>query len=443
MKRFMVSAMNSGAGKTVITCALLSAMQKEGLSVHAFKCGPDYIDPMFHSQVLGVPSKNLDLFLLGEAALKKTLFCCQADLAILEGAMGFYDGLSRTTDNSAWEIAHLTDTPVLLVLRPAGVGITLAAQIQGLLHFRRESNIRALLLSDCRKSLAAYYTSILEKECGIPVLGFLPPMEEAVFSSRHLGLCSPEEISDFSRRISVLADTLQKHTDLPRLLDLAADSPSAFSAPNPIPPVCRIAVARDKAFSFLYEGSLEALYEAGAEIVFFSPLQDACPPPDIDGLYLCGGYPELFAAELAENAGMRGNIRNLIKCGLPTVAECGGFLYLQQELEDPSGKRYPMCGVLPGTGYRTDSLQHFGYQWIIPEQDSLLFRKGEKIPAHEFHYWDCTCNGSSFTALKPGGQSWRSGFATNTLYAAFPHLHLGGLLPLASRFINKARAYRS
>ena len=169
--------------------------------------------------------------------------------------------------------------------------------------------------------------------------------------------------------------------------------------------------------------------------MFFSPLRDHALPEKTDGLYLGGGYPELYAQALSENGAMRAAVRGAVLGGLPTVAECSGFLYLQTSLEDPQGEAYPMCGALPGAGVRTDRLRRFGYAWLEAEADSLLMRKGERVPVHEFHYWDCTQNGADLRVVKPGGSQWRCGWASQTLYAAFPHLHFDGALPLAERFV--------
>ena len=201
-----------------------------------------------------------------------------------------------------------------------------------------------------------------------------------------------------------------------------------------MPVRCRIAVARDEAFCFHYADNLDALRRAGAELCFFSPLRDSALPGEADGLYLCGGYPELYAGQLAKNRSMCEAIRTAVLSGKPTVAECGGFLYLQQRLEDTDGVFRPMCAALPGEGFRTDRLRRFGYLTLEADEDSLLFRTGDQIPAHEFHYWDGSENGIAFTARKSDGRNWRCGFAGEKLYAAFPHLHFNGALPLADRF---------
>ena len=441
MKQIMITAMHSGAGKTVITCSLLAALKKRGMDVHAFKCGPDYIDPMFHTGVLGIPSRNLDLFLQGRDAVRSAVALHGGEIAVLEGAMGYYDGLNGTDEASAFALADVLSCPAVLVVRPQGSMLTLAAQIRGLAAFRSESHLAGILLNGCRESLAGSLTPVLERETGLPVLGFMPPMEEAVLESRHLGLLTAGEIDNLTERFEVLSAQMERTVDLDALLDLAspylAEKPEKKKAAR----ACTIAVAKDEAFCFCYADSLEALENDGAELVFFSPLRDHILPEGIGGLYLCGGYPELYAARLSENTAMRQSICSAVSGGLPTVAECGGFLYLQQMLENEGKESFPMCGCLPGTGFQTKSLQRFGYEWLTAEEDSLLFRKGEKIPAHEFHYWDSTENGSDLHVVKPNGKIWRCGYTSKSLYAAFPHLHLGGELPLAERFAEACIGY--
>jgi len=442
MKTLMIAAMHSGAGKTVTTCALLTALKQRGERLQAFKCGPDYIDPMFHERVLQVPSRNLDLFLQGEAGVWKTLSRTQAHLALIEGAMGYYDGLNNTTDASAYALARLTKTPVVLTLTPGGSGLTLAAQVKGLMDFRSDSGIAALILANCPERRFASLAPILERETGLPVLGYLPPMEEARFESRHLGLLTAGEIRDLSARMEKLSLAAEKYIDLDRLLMLSGTWKGTSKQPTAASSRCRIAVARDEAFCFTYADNLDALEEAGAELAFFSPLRDL-ELPKADGLYLPGGYPELYAEALSENRAMMDSIAAAVKAGLPTVAECGGFLCLGQSLEDEAGCAHPMCGVLPGEGFKTGRLQRFGYQTITAPADSLLFRAGEKIPAHEFHYWDATENGADLIAEKADGRSWPCGYATPSLYAAFPHLHFGGTVPLAERFVKACEEWKA
>jgi len=439
MKRVMLSAMHSGSGKTVVTCGLLRAFQNRGLSAASFKCGPDYIDPMFHRRVLGLPSRNLDLFLQGETGVGRTLARQTAQVALIEGAMGFYDGVNGTHQASAWQLADTLDLPVVLILRPKGVSLTLAAQLQGVRAFRSPSHLVGVLLTDCKPMLYVHLRPILA-QTGLKVLGYLPPMAEAEFESRHLGLVTPDEVADLQRRFDAIAAQLERTADLDRLLSLAAEGQGEELPPKPAPR-CTIAVARDEAFCFRYPDSLEALETAGAELCFFSPMKDE-PPAGVHGLYLCGGYPELYGKALSENNAMRTWIRQAVADGLPTVAECGGFLYLLQTMEDRDGNTWPMAGVLPGGSHPTGSLQRFGYLYLSGENDSLLFRAGEPVPAHEFHYWEAQPFGADLRAEKPSGRTWRCGYTSSTLYAGFPHLHLDGELPLARRFVEAAVRYK-
>ena len=371
MRRLMVAAPASGSGKTVLTCGLLAAFQARGVSTEAFKCGPDYIDPMFHQKVLGLPSRNLDLFLQGEQGVRHTLSGQQADLALIEGAMGYYDGLNGTDQASAWHTARTGDLPVILAVRPGGSSLTLAAQLKGLQDFRPESNLRGIVLTLCKPSLHAHLAPILTRETGLPVLGYLPPMAEGEITSRHLGLLTAGEITDLEQRFAAIARQLEKTVDLDALWSLAAQVPPRPAQPKPrTAPRCTIGVAWDEAFCFYYQDSLDALKNAGADLCFFSPLHDAGFPA-VDGLYLGGGYPELYAAQLAQQATMRRAISAALGDGLPTVAECGGFLYLQTQLQTPEGEPFPMAAFLPGESHPTGS--------PAPEMSAPMISSGLKI----------------------------------------------------------------
>ena len=447
MLELMITAPASGSGKTILTCALLAALKKRGRTPCAFKCGPDYIDPMFHRSVLGVESHNLDLFLAGEDDVRRLYakYSGGHGAAVTEGAMGFYDGLGGTTDRaSAWHVSDTLGLPVLLALRPKGASLTLAAQVGGLQSFRRESHIAGLFLNDCSTMLAKSLVPMLERETGLPVLGWLPHMEEAVLESRLLGLYTAGEIENLSARIDRAADVLSENLDwdqLDALFSRRADR-AAVPAAERVDGV-PVAVARDEAFCFAYAETLDALREAGASLRFFSPLGDAALPGDACALYLPGGYPELHAAGLAENADMRRAVRDAVAGGMPTVAECGGFLYLGQTLEDGGGRAYPMAGVLPGEAVRRERLVRFGYAELSAAGASMLFRPGEAAPVHEFHYWDSTENGDGLVARKPlTGRSWQCGFVNEHLYAAFPHLYFAGRPELARRFVRAAEHWR-
>ena len=446
MIQFLLAAPRSGSGKTTMTCALLMALKRRGCAPCAFKSGPDYIDPMFHRAVLGVESRSLDLFFSAPETVR-TLYARGAaghGAAVCEGAMGFYDGLGGVSDRaSAWHLADTLGLPVLLVVEPKGQSLTLAAELKGLVNFRTPSHIAGILLNNCTARMHALLAPMLEKETGLPVLGFLPKLPEAVIGSRHLGLYTAAEVENLQQKLALLADAAEEHIDWPRLLALCEKEPPALPVQPETPPArVRIAVAQDEAFCFTYAETLEAFRDAGAEVVFFSPLRDTALPENIGGLYLPGGYPELHARELSENTSLLREIKQKIESGLPTAAECGGFLYLGQSLTDAEGQSWPMAGVLPGEAKDAGRLVRFGYAALSADSDSLLFRAGESFPIHEFHHWDSTANGTALAAKKPvGGAAWRCGFVNEHFYAGFPHLYWAGT-PLPQRFAAAAENYR-
>lgn len=446
MIQFLLAAPRSGSGKTTMTCALLMALKRRGCAPCAFKSGPDYIDPMFHRAVLGVESRSLDLFFSAPETVR-TLYAKGAaghGAAVCEGAMGFYDGLGGVSDRaSAWHLADTLGLPVLLVVEPKGQSLTLAAELKGLNSFRTPSHIAGILLNNCTARMHALLAPMLEKETGLPVLGFLPKLPEAVIGSRHLGLYTAAEVENLQQKLALLADAAEEHIDWPRLLALCEKEPPALPVRPETPPArVRIAVAQDEAFCFTYAETLEAFRDAGAEVVFFSPLRDTALPENIGGLYLPGGYPELHARELSENTSLLREIKQKIESGLPTAAECGGFLYLGQSLTDAEGQSWPMAGVLPGEAKDAGRLVRFGYAALRADSDSLLFRAGESFPIHEFHHWDSTANGAALAAKKPvGGAEWRCGFVNEHFYAGFPHLYWAGT-PLPQRFAAAAENYR-
>ena len=446
MIQFLLAAPRSGSGKTTMTCALLMALKRRGCAPCAFKSGPDYIDPMFHRAVLGVESRNLDLFFSAPETVR-TLYAKGAaghGAAVCEGAMGFYDGLGGVSDRaSAWHLADTLGLPVLLVVEPKGQSLTLAAELKGLKNFRTPSHIAGILLNNCTARMHALLAPMLEEETGLPVLGFLPKLPEAVIGSRHLGLYTAAEVENLQQKLALLADAVEEHIDWPRLLALCEKEPPALPVQPETPPArVRIAVAQDEAFCFTYAETLEAFRDAGAEVVFFSPLRDTALPENIGGLYLPGGYPELHARELSENTSLLREIKRKIESGLPTAAECGGFLYLGQSLTDAEGQSWPMAGVLPGEAKDAGRLVRFGYAALSADSDSMLFRAGESFPIHEFHHWDSTANGTALAAKKPvGGAEWRCGFVNEHFYAGFPHLYWAGT-PLPQRFAAAAENYR-
>lgn len=448
----LITAGASGSGKTSVVVGLLSLLQRKGYNVGSFKCGPDYIDPMFHRAVMGVESHNLDLFLASADRVKEFYqrYSAGKTAVICEGAMGYFDGLGGITDEaSAWKVADTLDLPVIAVIDAKGASLSIAAQILGLKALRQPHHIVGVILNKCSKMLYQRLKPVLEAETGVKLLGFLPYVEGAEFSSRHLGLYTAGEISDINQRIEKIADALEDSLAFEAFEELCKRNVKAGDGVEQLEledrktrAKAKIAVARDDAFCFLYEETLDTLKEQGAELVFFSPLHDEGLPKGVSGLYLPGGYPELFAGELSFNEDMLKDVKSAIESGLPTVAECGGFLYLCESLEDGNGDIYEQVGIFKGAATNKEKLVRFGYSLLSQEEDSLLFRKGEEVPMHEFHYWDAADPGSDLLATKPlGGRSYRCAYSTDTLYAGFPHLYLAGKPKLAARFVEKAAAF--
>lgn len=443
--RIMLAAPKSGSGKTLLTCGLLEVLRRRGLNPIACKCGPDYIDPMFHRYVLGIPGRNLDSFFLPAEGVRKVLVDAvreeQAGIAVLEGVMGYYDGLGGTeTSASSWEIAEITDTPAILVLDCKGTSLSVAAMASGFLHFRKKSHIAGVILNRVSSMYYERLAAAVEEASGLPVLGYLPESEEYRMESRHLGLFLPGEIDRLRERIGRLADQIEKSIAVDRVLEVAgmlplrienkekekaenesmeAESIAKFPAcqEQKVTSRVRIGVARDEAFCFYYQENFHLLEQMGAELVYFSPLRDKKIPDRVDGLLFGGGYPENYARELAKNAAMRESIRRSIAAGMPFLAECGGFLYLHRTLEGSDGKHWEMAGVYPFDAYRTNRLRRFGYV-------RLLTSSGQEIHGHEFHYWESEDPGTDWEAVKPtGNRSWRCIHEKGGQIGGFPHLY--------------------
>lgn len=414
----------------MIVCGMIEVMKRRKLHTASMKCGPDYIDPMFHRKVLGIDSGNLDTFFTDDDTTRYLLFkkAHEVDITLLEGVMGYYDGLGgQSSKASTYEVAKVTNTPVVLVVDGGGASVSLAAVIKGMKEYRNDSGICGVLLN---KVSAGYYDrlkAVIEKECEIEVLGYVPKMENLIVPSRHLGLVSPEEMTEFHMWIQRIADQLEQTVDIERILEIAREAGDCLGAEPKIPKLSRkvrLGVARDEAFSFYYKENLELLQEIGAEIVEFSPLHDEKLPKEIDGLILGGGYPENYVKPLEENFSMREDIAKKIKKGIPCLAECGGFLYLQKQLEGSGGNVGTMSGVFSGEGFRTKKLCRFGYIELENQISGVFGEKGQTIKGHEFHYWDCTENGNNFLAKKPSSHvTYPCMIHTKDMAAGFPHLY--------------------
>ncbi len=446
--RILVAGTASGVGKTTVTCGLLRVLKRRGLRVQACKCGPDYIDPQFHRSVLGTPSRNIDLF-LGSENLACELMAqggVSSDLTVIEGAMGYYDGVAQSCDASAYDVARVTRTPALLVVDARGRALSLAAEIAGFAYFSMPSYVAGVIINRVSKSYYPQLKAMVERETSVPVLGYVPTLDAMELPSRHLGLVRADEVADLQHKVDVLASALEKSIDVDALLAIArAAEPLQFESrelPRPCSHKPLVAVACDEAFWFYYDDTLELLQRLGARIVRFSPLHDASLPQGTCGLYMGGGYPELHAEALSKNTAIRTCIRAAIEGGMPTIAECGGFLYLHRSLEDEAGVPWPMVGAIDARAYKQDRLTHFGYVTLRARASGLLAREGECLSAHEFHYWQSTAPGDAFCAEKPkSDRAWDCVVGTPTLYAGFPHLYLAAQPICAKRFLEACARY--
>lgn len=498
--RILITAPASGTGKTLVTCGILQVLKSRGMKTAAFKCGPDYIDPMFHREVLGIPSYNLDTFLCGKEGVRNLLVknAKNAEIAVLEGVMGYYDGLAGiSTEGSAYDVADTTDTPAILVVDCKGVSVSVVPYIQGFLHYRaqkdekrhRNSHIAGVILNRLSPMMYGRMKQMIEEETDIKVLGYVPVMKDCVLESRHLGLKMPGEVDSLQLRIMELGKKLEETIDIDGLLEIARRTteltPGVVGGMDGKVPMCeettaygnitfaeesgcrcgadspyqglRIGVAKDEAFCFMYQDNLDLIESMGVRLIPFSPISDKHLPERLDGLLLYGGYPELYADRLSQNESMRMEIREAIENGLPCIAECGGFMYLQESITDEEGHTYPMVGALKGKSYYTPSLKRFGYITLsggtktddiaqngagvnVIGSGKVFGKEVGEIPAHEFHYYDSDECGSSFTAKKPLSQrSWKCIISTETLLAGYPHIHYYGNLNVIRAFLDTCR----
>ncbi len=437
--RLFIAAARSGSGKTTLTCGILAALKKRGLNVQAYKAGPDYIDPGYLARASGRPAHNLDTWLTDERTMTR-LFAetaSRADAAIVEGVMGLYDG-GRGGASSTAELAKLLRAPVVLVIDAKSMGDSAAAVALGFREYDRGVDLRGVILnrlgSDSHRDIITEAMS----RVGIPVLGALERDGRLSVPERHLGLLPAEE--NGAHDFDALAKTVEESVNLDALLDIAASAP-AIDAPDAAPPAAGeravIAVARDEAFSFYYPESLAELERAGARLTFFSPLNDTALP-ECGGLIFGGGFPEVFAARLAENSAMKSAVAAAAARGMPIYAECGGFMYLTREIADFDGRKFPMAGVIPARCRMNSRLRAVGYVEAELLRDSVIGPAGTRVRAHEFHF-------SSAEPDATGSEAWRvekartgavcrAGYATANVLASYLHLHFAGNPVLAQAF---------
>jgi cobyrinic acid a,c-diamide synthase len=470
--RIVLGAMSSGSGKTLVTCGLLQALMNRQYKVASFKCGPDYIDPMFHSHIIGTKSRNLDSFFTDDNTLKFLLDknSMDMDISVIEGVMGYYDGLSGiTTKGSTYDIARITNSPVILIINGKGMSLSMVPAIKGFMDYKEDSNIVGVILNNMSPMFYETIKNKIEEELHLDVFGYVPKLEHLTIESRHLGLKSPEEVDGLKEKINELAKVLENTIEIDKIISAANNAKDIkyheVKKAN-IKEKVRIGIAKDKAFSFYYEDNLDLLKSMGATLEFFSPLEDKCIP-EVDGLFIGGGYPELYAKKLSHNISMRDSIKKAINSGMPCIAECGGFMYLHSELEglevlvgnekvekkddlkevvgagNKKVKSYPMVGIIKGKAYKTERLQRFGYIELEAKKDSMIGKAGISFQAHEFHYFDSEIPGSDFVATKPiNKRSYDCIHSSENLMAGFPHLYLYSNIEIAKNYIEACRKFR-
>lgn len=427
--RIMISAIGSNCGKTTITMALLAVLKRRGVSVQSYKSGPDYIDPMFHSYITNQSTYHTDPYFSDENQMKKIVATTSlnSDLVLIEGAMGFYDGIGRTCESSTYTVSQWLKAPTLLLLSPSGMGVSVAAICKGYSEFRIPNQIKGFILNKVKPGMYSFYKEIIEHETGLGVYGYLPNLTQVCLENRYLGLITSNEVEKLNEKIKILADTAEKTIDIDGIISIASKAEklklseklNLISRENKF----RLGVARDKAFCFYYEENLKMLELLGAEIILFSPISDKNLPDNLDGLYFGGGYPELYLDVLSNNKSFLESLISKSYEKIPIFAECGGFMYLQEAIYDKDKIRYQMAGLLSGTSELGESLCRFGYITLTANEDNILGTSGTRIKAHEFHYSDSKENGSTFLAERPNGKQWYTIQCKENIIAGFPHMY--------------------
>jgi cobyrinic acid a,c-diamide synthase len=430
--RILVAGTASGVGKTTFVVGLIRALRSRGLKVAAFKCGPDYLDPTYHARAAGTPSHNLDGWMMGRDAVLGTFARVSkgADIAVIEGVMGLYDGASPNSDEgSSAEIAKWLNAPVLLVVDASGMARTIGAIAHGFAGFDPGVHLSGLI---CNRVGSRSHLQLLRDALDKPpVLGAMPENPSSSFPERHLGLRTADEGTVPDAILSSWGEIVRDWCDLDSIISIARQAPAlTIFLPEPVAariPKCRIGLAFDEAFHFYYEDNLRRLENAGAELIRFSPVHDQ-HLPQVDGLYIGGGYPEVHASQLAANESMRRAIEDFAHSGGVVYAECGGLMYLCSALRTLDGMSYPMCNVLPGETTMCERLQALGYVEVEAVEDSILGRAGLRFKGHQFRYSNIEIEEQRLTRVfdltrRPGGKPVREGYQIDRVLASYVHAH--------------------
>ncbi len=466
MKGFLISAPQSGSGKTTVSLAIMAALVRSGMTVAPFKCGPDFIDPGYHRAVSGRPSINLDDWMCGEAFVRQTFQSNMAGLsgrtiAVIEGVMGLFDGIGASSrEGSSARIAVITGAPVVLVVNARGMAASAAALVTGFARFDLQVRLAGIIFNNVGSDHhAALLKEALAAHCpDVSCFGCIPRDESLTIPSRHLGLVTAEDNPLSDEFIGCLADMAERCLDLDRLsqLQIPPSPPFIKGGDKIAPPFAkgyplghkgtggirsvRIAVARDAAFCFMYEDNLRLLREAGAELVFFSPLSDTLLPADIHGIYLPGGYPELFAGRLDSNGSMKESIRTAVAADLPVYAECGGFIYLTEGIDASDDQsQADFVGVFPVRCRMLPRRKTLGYRQAELTDNVIIGEQGAVARGHEFHYSEIGQMpeevGRCYKVSRLGAELGLEGYRVRNCMASYLHLHFGSNRSIAMTFV--------
>ncbi|WP_252315449.1 cobyrinate a,c-diamide synthase [Sinobaca sp. H24] len=449
--RIVIAGTGSGSGKTTVTVGLLQAFKNKGLQAQGFKCGPDYIDPSYHTAVTGRASRNTDSWMLGEEGMKDVFRrgSGDADISVIEGVMGMYDGKSPTSDQgSTAEVSQMLEAPVILVVNISSMARSAAAIVKGFQSLSDSSRIAGVLLNMAgNEGHAKLCQTAIEQECNVPVVGFLLRGDVPAIPERHLGLIPAIERGELDGFFAELGTVMAERIDMDRIYEIAASAPDReWPVRKPVEPKHHavIAVAYDAAFNFYYPENLELLEESGAELVYFKPLADEPLPAQADGLYIGGGFPEEFAEELAGNQKTKTSIHEALKEKLPVYAECGGYMYLGDTLTTTDGIPHEMLGIIPVAVTMQTKLASLGYREITALDDSVIMRRGTVAKGHEFHYSTAEekADWAPHHEVKAMRGTKQEGYYTDHITAGYTHLHFGSNPSIPARFVEKAAAWR-
>ncbi|MGF7400421.1 cobyrinic acid a,c-diamide synthase [Thermohydrogenium kirishiense] len=449
-KAFMIAGTHSGVGKTTITLGIIGYLSKK-FNVVPFKVGPDYIDTSYHKFASGNFSYNLDIYMLGEDNVKK-LFAkhiAEGDVAVVEGVMGLYDGINTTSYGSSAYVAKILGIPVILVVDASGMAASVSALIKGYIEYDRDVKIAGVIFN--RVGGEKHYKLLkecIERDLGIKAFGYLPHDDRISLPERHLGLMPIFEIKE-NHNFSILYDSIGEFIDVEGILDVCdvnfkKDDLIEEKVTAKTRETVKIAIAYDEAFNFYYQDSFDALKEAGAELLPFSPLHDEALPKDISGIYIGGGFPEVFADKLSQNVRMLSLLKHNIDIGMPVYAECGGLMYLTKRIIDLDGNEHKMIGVFDLDAIMTKRLINFGYVEADVLQDNVLFKKGDVAMGHVFHNSKVSgeFNNFAYDVHKPNSkENWLCGYVYKNCLATYVHVNLFSYPNAVNRFIGKCKNY--